>query len=129
MKTHVEFETGGCTMCVPRDRLMVWSHGDKWYAGFPDPDPDDDGPLPWSITPETAARLRRELLGEAESEPAAEPEFVLYRYACLDAYVWRGTFAPDEEGRRLAKAWRDLPENVGNARVVPLFVRREDATP
>ena len=124
MRTHVEFTSGGKRFVMPCHAVSVVQYGDKWHVEHGH-NPD----CSIFVSPETADRLIRELLGSAEAEPAAEPQYVLHRYACLDASGWVvQTFAGDEDGRRLAKAWRDLPENLGIARVVPLYIRREDAT-
>jgi len=106
--------------------LSAWDpHGEDHFRANP-----EELATMLSSTVPSSESLALDLPGEADAEPAAEPAFVLYRYACLDAYGRLvQTFNPDEEGRQIAEAWRDLPENLGRARVAPLFLRREDATP
>lgn len=120
--THVEFEDeDNCLHVVRREELSLFRGEDGIWSAILDADD-------WCvISPETAARLRRELVGEPEaaSGPAAEPEFEVAGWGVVS----------DSEGLVAGTAERENAEAVQkmhrprSGRVVPLYIRREDARP
>lgn len=126
--THVEFESSDETVVMPVSDLGLRRYVDngdkkeKWVA-FPRSNLD----WQWFISPETAARLRRELLGEGEAEaappPDSKPPVVTGPGVYRDGDGWgRRIVDRDDEGRWYAASpegadgshrWGDDGREVG----------------